>query len=170
MSFDHESHDGDHHIPGDDESRSLGSSRRELRSLIFHILYVAESLDYTDSIDAIVDNLNRGFGVSIEPESEVAITAQAIVAERELLDAVYQPLLQNWHIDRVSVCTKLVLRYAIWELRNTDTDPRIVINEAIELAKCFAEQDAFKFVNGILDQIVKGLPTASAAQPEEADE
>jgi len=33
----------------------------------------------------------------------------------------------------------------------------IVINEAIELAKCFSEDDAYKFVNGILDELVKGM-------------
>jgi N utilization substance protein B len=43
----------------------------------------------------------------------------------------------------------------LWELLNTDTDPRIVMNEAIELAKCFAEDDAYRFINGLLDRAVK---------------
>jgi N utilization substance protein B len=37
----------------------------------------------------------------------------------------------------------------------TDTSPTIIINEAVELAKCFAEKDAYKFVNGILDEALK---------------
>jgi N utilization substance protein B len=70
---------------------------------------------------------------------------------------MYEPYLANWRVDRVSVCTKLILLFGIWELKNTDTDTRIVINEAIELAKCFAEEDSYRFVNGILDSISKDL-------------
>jgi len=160
-------HESDGHYDLETEDGSIighNTSRRETRSLIFHVLYVAESLDYEDSIDQIIDNLNRGYGLSLEPEGEIASTARTIVAHRENLDAQYKPFLQNWHLDRISVCTKLVIRYAIWELQNTDTDPRIVINEAIELAKCFAEQDAYKFVNGILDQTINTIRHTSTSE------
>jgi N utilization substance protein B len=43
----------------------------------------------------------------------------------------------------------------MWELFHTDMPTSIVINEAVELAKCFSEKDAYKFVNGILDEAVK---------------
>ena len=56
------------------------------------------------------------------------------------------------------------MRYAIWEMLYTTTPHSIVINEAIELAKCFAEQDSYKFVNGILDKIYNSI------KPEEAGE
>jgi N utilization substance protein B len=46
---------------------------------------------------------------------------------------------------------------ASWELLETDTPSTIVINEAIELAKAFSEKDAYKFINGVLDQAVKNL-------------
>ena len=71
------------------------------------------------------------------------------------LDEECKPLLSNWRFERLGMCTKLILRYALWELQTTDTNPTIVINEAIELAKCFAEKDAYKFVNGILDEALK---------------
>ena len=43
----------------------------------------------------------------------------------------------------------------MWELTNTEMHPTIVINEAVELAKCFSEKDAYRFVNGILDEFIK---------------
>ena len=46
---------------------------------------------------------------------------------------------------------------ALWELMETETPSTIVLNEAIELAKCFSEKDAYKFVNGVLDKAVKQL-------------
>jgi N utilization substance protein B len=65
------------------------------------------------------------------------------------------PFLHNWRFDRIGCCTKLILRFAMWELFYTDTPDSIVINEAVELAKCFSEKDAYKFINGILDEAIK---------------
>lgn len=130
-------------------------SRRDLRSLIFHLLYAAESHEYNTPLLSIVDNLNRGFDLDIPFDSEAVAVASKVIDERDALDAQYAGLLDNWRPDRVSVCTKLILRLGLWELQNTDTDSRIVMNEAIELAKCFAEDDAYRFVNGLLDRAVK---------------
>ncbi|HEV2916505.1 MAG TPA: transcription antitermination factor NusB [Candidatus Babeliales bacterium] len=130
-------------------------SRRDIRALIFHLLYAAEAYEYQDSLQAIVDNLNRGFQLDIPFDSEAVQTAQAIIDMRDQLDQKYIALLDNWRPERVSVCTKLILRLGMWELIYTDTDPRIIINEAIELAKCFAEADAYRFINGLLDRAVK---------------
>ncbi len=132
-------------------------SRRDVRALIFYLLYAAESFDYQESLDAIVDNFNHGFDLDIPMESEVVTVAEKIIAIKEDLDEQYKPLLSNWRFDRVGVATKLILRFATWELDNSDTDPRIIINEAVELAKGFAEKDAYKFVNGILDKLVKKM-------------
>ncbi len=132
-------------------------SRRDVRALIFYLLYAADSFDYQESLDAIVDNFNRGFDLDIPMNSEVVSVAQKIIDQQAAIDEEYKPLLSNWRFDRVGVSTKLILRFATWELQSTDTDPRIVINEAVELAKGFAEKDAYKFVNGILDKLVKRI-------------
>jgi N utilization substance protein B len=155
--FDHT----DEFVPGkpeigtDEEISYNDLSRRDVRSLIFHLLYAMEGFEYQISFDSLVDNFNRGFNLSIPPDSQVYTSSQAIIDSREHLDVVIIPLLANWRFERVGVCTKLILRFAIWELENTDTPSTIVINEAIELAKCFAEKDAYKFINGILDKLVK---------------
>lgn len=137
------------------EKKFADLSQREKRSLIFHLLYVAESFDYQISLEAMVDDFNRGFNLDIPFDSDVVTTARAIIESRDALDEAYKPFLSNWRFDRLGVCTKLILRYALWELLNTDTLPTIIINEAIELAKCFAEKDAYKFINGVLDKAVK---------------
>lgn len=145
-------------------------SRRQRRSLVFHILYAVESFDYETTIESVIDNLNRGFAITIPVESDVVVTARAVIDGRHEFDEVMKPLLSNWKFDRVGVSTKLILRYAIWELLKTDTAATIVINEAIELAKCFAEKDAYKFVNGVLDQLLKQMPgRATTTSPEKDD-
>jgi transcription antitermination protein NusB len=135
--------------------RYASMSRRDLRALIFHILYAAEAYEYQEELSVIVDNLNRGFDLDIPFDSEVVNIAQAVVHGRDFLDKQYEKLLDNWRPERISVCAKLILRLGIWELTYTETDSRIVINEAIELAKCFAEDDAYRFINGLLDKAVK---------------
>lgn len=133
-------------------------SRRELRSLIFHILYAAEAHGYEMSTEAVVDNLNRGFNISVPLDGEVVTTADQVITQHADLDERLKPFLSNWRLERIGVSTKLILRYALWELLYTDTLGIIVINEAIELAKCFGEKDSYKFINGILDEMVKQMP------------
>lgn len=130
-------------------------SQRDKRALLFHLLYAAESYDYQLSAQTLADMLNRGFNIEIPLSSALIENAQEIIDNREHLDSLYQTLLTHWRFERLGLCTRLILRYAIWELEHTQTDSSVIINEAIELAKCFAEHDAHKFINGILDEMVK---------------
>jgi len=130
-------------------------SRRDVRSLIFHFLYAADAFNYEESVESIIDSFNRGFELNVPLNGELATTVKSIVDNRQDLEKIYEPYLANWRSERISVCTKLILLFAVWEFKNTETDSRIVINEAIELAKCFAEEDAYRFVNGILDSVSK---------------
>lgn len=130
-------------------------SEKDARSLIFHLLYAMDSFDYEVSLESVADNLSRGFDLVINQDDAVFTTAQAVVNERNELDAAIKPLLANWRFDRIGVCTRLILRLALWELMQNQIAHPIIINEAVELAKCFAEVDAFKFVNGVLDEWVK---------------
>lgn len=151
-------HDIDEQTTDDSKTdlvRYTDLSRRDIRSLIFHYLYAAEACDYKTDFDVLVESYNREFNLDIPLDSEACAIARAIIDERESLDTLYEKLLTNWRPDRVSICTRLILRIGIWELLHTDTDSRIIINEAIELAKCFAEFDAYRFVNGLLDRLIK---------------
>lgn len=128
---------------------------RVVRSLIFHLLYAMEGFEYEVSLESIVENFNRGFELAIPIDSEVVRIARAVIEDRVMLDDKIKPLLHNWRFDRIGVVTKLILRFALWELDTLETPPNMVINEAIELAKGFAEKDAYKFVNGLLDEHAK---------------
>ena len=127
-------------------------SQRDRRALIFHLLYAMDAFDYQTSLDAIVENFAHEYECIINKDDVIFLTTQTIIDKRQQLDEAIFPLLENWKFERLSVSTRLILRYAMWELLYTDTTPNIVINEAVELAKCFAEKDAYKFINGILDE------------------
>ena len=78
------------------------------------------------------------------------------------IDALVAETAQNWRPERMAVLDRLILRMAVCELmRDTDTPPAVVINEALELARTFSTEDAVKFINGMLDAIRKKLGTRS---------
>jgi N utilization substance protein B len=129
--------------------------KRTARALFFHVLYAADIFDFETPVQEIVAGFNREYETDIEVDSYIIPTITAIGERRKELDDHFIPFLKNWRYERIGYCTILILRYAVWEMLYTDTHHNIIINEAIELAKCFAEKDAFKFVNGILDKISK---------------
>jgi len=129
--------------------------KRIARALLFHVLYAADTFDFEIPVEEIVIGFNAEYETEIEADSFIIPTVKAVGEKREQLDDHFRPFLKNWKYERIGYCTILILRYAIWEMLYSDTHHNIIINEAIELAKCFAEKDAFKFVNGILDKISK---------------
>ncbi len=134
-------------------------TQTEQRSLIFQLLYAVDAFDYESSLESIADNFGRGFGVVVPVDSAVFKATQGIIEERTVLDNHIIPFIEHWRPERLGVPTRLILRIALWELSHTSTDPVVIINEAVELAKCFAEHDAYKFINGLLDEYVKRSQT-----------
>jgi N utilization substance protein B len=80
-------------------------------------------------------------------------------AAREVvvLDEIIVKHAENWRFERLAAIDRAILRLAIHELRATNTPPKVVLNEAIELAKKFSSEDSGSFVNGILDAFRKSL-------------
>ena len=88
--------------------------------------------------------------------------ARDTVTRLDAIDAVVAETAQNWRPERMAVLDRLILRMAVCELmRDPDTPPAVVINEALELARTFSTEDAVKFINGMLDAIRKKLGTRS---------
>ena len=84
--------------------------------------------------------------------------ARDTVARLAAIDALVADTAQNWRPERMAVLDRLILRMAACELlRDVDTPPAVVINEALELARTFSTEDAVKFINGMLDGIRKKL-------------
>jgi N utilization substance protein B len=73
------------------------------------------------------------------------------------LDPIISTHAQNWRIERISAIDRAILRLAIAELRTAGTPPKVVLNEAVELAKKFSSEEAASFINGILDAALKSF-------------
>jgi transcription antitermination protein NusB len=73
------------------------------------------------------------------------------------LDEIIAKHSENWRIERLPAIDRAILRLAVFELRGKQTPPKVVLNEAIELAKKFSAEDSAPFVNGVLDAVRKSL-------------
>jgi N utilization substance protein B len=82
---------------------------------------------------------------------------EGAVASAGELDALVAARADNWRPERMAVIDRAILRMAAYELRQAKTPPKVVLNEAIELAKKFSSEDAAGFVNGVLDGLLKAL-------------
>jgi N utilization substance protein B len=69
---------------------------------------------------------------------------------------------ENWRLERMAILDRAILRLAMHELRSSDTPPKVVINEAVDLAKKFSSAESGAFVNGILDAFRKTLVDGEA--------
>ena len=132
-------------------------TRRDMRALAFHLVYAVDRFDYTETLGTIILNFSTGFNVEIPEDSWAVQLAHNAIEQRNELDEQIKPLLRHWKFERLGCCTRLILRLALSELNQKDAVPGIIINEAIELAKAFAEKDAYKFINGILDKAYKSM-------------
>lgn len=138
-----------------DNNKLVIKSMRDLRALAFHYLYIADSFEYQITVNKITKMLKTGFNLEFDDDCMAIIIASNAIDQRNDLDKKIEPLLKNWKLDRLGISTLLILRMSIWELLQKKLPASIVINEAIELAKCFAEKDSYKFINGILDEVCK---------------
>lgn len=78
-----------------------------------------------------------------------------VVDNKEFIDEQIENRLEDWTIKRLDIPNLLILRIATYELYfNDEIDPRIVMNEAIEMTKSFNNDKASKFVNGVLQGIL----------------
>ena len=82
---------------------------------------------------------------------------QGVKKHKESIDSKIQEASRHWKIERMGGVDRNILRASVYEMFFADEtlDPKIVINEAIEIAKVYGTQESSSFVNGLLDQVVK---------------
>ena len=73
------------------------------------------------------------------------------------LDELIVKHTDNWRFERLAAIDRAILRLAMHELRAAETPPKVVLNEAVELAKKFSSEESGPFVNGVLDAFRKSL-------------
>ncbi|MBQ3020998.1 MAG: transcription antitermination factor NusB [Bacilli bacterium] len=126
-------------------------SRSELREKIMTILYQNEMYkrsNYEYDIETVIKE-----NISIDNDF-VKTIVNGVIEKREELDTIANKYLSDWTIDRLDNLGATILRMSIYEIMYTDTPKIVVINEAIELAKKYSDENVKKMINAVLDKII----------------
>ncbi len=129
-------------------------NRSKVREETFKLLYSLEF--YTDEIDTQINDYIEENSISeINDIKYIRETIKGIEKEKENIDKLISDnLAAKWTIERISKIDLSILRLAIYEIKNTETPYKVAINEAVELAKMYGEDNSKVFINGVLASIV----------------
>ena len=90
-----------------------------------------------------------------DPPAEAIATARAVVERAPELDRRITAAAEGWTADRLGTIERNILRIALVELDGTEVPDEVAVNEAVELAKRYASDEAARLVNGILGRILR---------------
>jgi len=131
-------------------------TRHSARELALQILF---QLDFHGTTDGWLEEFwaqQRSLKSVREFANQIVLGVQA---QKEELDQLIEQAAENWTLDRMPIVDRNILRQTIYELVWVpDIPAKVSVNEALQLAKSFADDDAKRFVNGILDKILKHDP------------
>ncbi len=135
----------------------MQQNRRKSRELALQTLYaceVGDAPDFRGILAGIMDDQGGSEGVGAYAAQLVDKTLSA----RREIDDLLASHAANWDLKRMTAIDRNILRLAVAELRTFEDVPfRVVIDEAVELAKQYGTDDSGKFVNGVIDSIHKEM-------------
>ncbi len=148
---------------------SLGS-RRKARALALQVLYAQDlAAGAGGGVDDAVATYAERFELDVDPEARdfAQVLARAAASDPAAVDAAIVSASRNWRLDRMARVDRNILRLAVGELLGVPETPmKVVINEAVELAKRFGTAESPAFVNGVLDRIAQALGRRDPGAPE----
>ncbi len=131
-------------------------SRRSARQLALQILFQEE---FQQTNPRSLNEFWARHPASTEVQAFTGQIVEGVLAHQEELDRLINQYAEEWSLTRMPVVDRNILRCALFELLwLPDVPAKVAINEALELAKRFADEESKGFVNGILDQIIQDDP------------
>ena len=130
------------------------SSRRRAREIVLQLLYEA------DINDPRGEEESRAF-IKSRLQGRKALTGFAYslllgtLEHRTTIDGHLARLATHWKLSRMAVTDRNVLRLGAYEILYSDTPGRVAVNEAIVLAKRYGDKNSPRFINGVLDRLLK---------------
>lgn len=133
-------------------------SRRQLREHIFKLLFRTEFHDASEmpkQIQIYMEDLWEEPSKQLEYIHE---KFEKVVAELSEIDKIIVNSAEGWNISRMGKVDLAIIRLAVYEIKFDDDIPvSVAINEAVELAKRYGQDESSSFVNGVLSKILKSI-------------
>lgn len=151
----------------------MASNRHLGRIIALQTLYEEEfRIECGDTAFRLKDVLERNisrYAEMVDDRKFIEQLVKGVDTKKAELDAMLQPIAPEWPIDQIARMDRLVLRMGAYELTfGTDVPPKVVINEAVELAKAFGGENSSKFVNGVLGTLLRQREETKPASSKKA--
>ncbi len=128
-------------------------TRHEMRECIFCLMFQNEFYE-TDQWEEQRDNYLAEKSLSEGDRQEILDKCERLIAFLPDIDEIISQYSKGWKIDRIAKAELAILRLAVYEVKYDDDVPvGVAINEAVELAKKYGEDNGASFVNGILGKV-----------------
>ncbi len=141
---------------------------REIRRLAFQTLYQIDARGGEDA-EVIREALENATEFTTNEQEKALTLANGAYENRKESDKEMKELAPDWPAYRQAAVDRAILRLAHYEMTGTDTNPKIVVNEAVELAKQFSTDKSPAFINGLLDKVLKRVLQAEPPVETESD-
>ena len=148
----------------------MASNRHLGRIIALQTLYEQDfrrdAGDTSFSIDEILSRNIQRYQTMVDDKEFIRRLVQGVIEREQELDDLLQPIAPEWPISQIARMDRTILRLGMYELQNeSDVPPKVVINEAVELAKAFGNENSSKFVNGVLGTFYRQQETNSSEEP-----
>ncbi len=129
--------------------------RRKLRATAMQILYELDLMEEWAQKNSVIKKaFEREHINSTEDKEFIKNLINCVVERRESIDSLIKDALKDWDFERLNVVERNIMRIGVCELLFSGDIPyKVAINEAVEVAKIFAQDGAASLINGILDRI-----------------
>lgn len=129
----------------------MGKTRSELREKAMVILYQIDILK-NNNVEFSVENLIQE---NLEVDNEfVRNIVYGVITHEESIDELADSHMKDWSINRIDKTGAAILRMGLYEMLYEEETPNIVaINEAVELAKKYSDDNVRKIINAVLDKV-----------------
>jgi len=128
------------------EQQTRSELRKKIMTILYQIsIYINNKIEY--DIDEVIKEV-----VEIDNDF-VKDSVYGVITHKNEIDDMANEHLNKWTIGRLGYTDQAILRLAIYELIFTETPDIVAINEAVELAKDYSDDDVRKMINGVLDTI-----------------
>ncbi len=135
---------------GDADRHNLIHQRRRARRLAIQALFEIDSAGHAPGF--VVDERLAYTNPGEQGAQHLRWLVSGVVRNRSRLDDLIAKYAPEWPVDQLAIIDRNILRLALFEIgsQESDTPPKVVINEAVELAKLFGSDSSPRFVNGVL--------------------
>lgn len=140
-------------------TRETPSARRHARELAFRVAYQCDLTG--DPPPEVWEALRRDEALSDDQAALAGDVVRELYRHGGAVDAALREALDRWPLERLAATDRAVLRAAVAELRvRGGTPARVVLDEAIDIARRFGTEESGRFVNGVLDRLARTLRPA----------